>query len=57
LQEKFVDAVVERGVDIGDGRALVVGRRKAFAGLDEFVSNRNGLTIGVDGAPDVGGCR
>jgi hypothetical protein len=54
LQQEFIDAGIERGVDVGDGVALIFGRRKAFAGLDQFVGGGNGLTIGIDGVPDVG---
>jgi hypothetical protein len=49
-----VFALVEGGVDFGDGGALVVGEREAFAGLDQFVGGGDGLTVGVDLRPNVG---
>jgi hypothetical protein len=49
-----VFAVVERGIDFGDRRALIVGQREALAGLDQFVSGGDGLTVGVDLRPNVG---
>ena len=47
-------AVIERGVDFGNRGALIVGEGEAFAGLDQFVSGGDGLTVGVDARPDVG---
>lgn len=47
-------SLVEGGVDLGDGGALVVGEREAFAGLNQFVGGGDGLTVGVDLRPDVG---
>jgi len=54
LEQKFVFAVVEGGVDFGDGRALIVGQREPFAGLNQFVGGGDGLTVGVDLRPNVG---
>ena len=47
-------ALVEGGIDLGDRSALIVGQGEAFAGLDQFVSFGDGLTVGVDARPDVG---
>jgi hypothetical protein len=49
-----VFALVEGGVDFGDRRALVVGEREAFTGLDQFVGGGDGLTVGVDLRPNIG---
>ncbi len=54
LQQELVLAFVERGVDFGDGRTLIVGQREAFTGLDQFVGGGDGLTVGVDLRPNVG---
>ena len=54
LQQEFVFALVERGIDFGDGRTLIVGQREAFTRLDQFVGGGDGLTVGVDLRPDVG---
>jgi hypothetical protein len=49
-----VPAFVERGIDFGNGGALIVGQGEAFAGLDQFVGGGDELTVGVDARPNVG---
>jgi hypothetical protein len=53
LEQKRRLAGIESGRDVDDGRLLIVGRRKFLAGLNQLVSDGDGLTIGVDRRPDV----
>jgi len=55
LEQKLEGAVVEAGGDGVDRFALVGGELEGFSRLDEFVGQRDALTVLIDRLPHVGG--